>query len=324
MLQEELIRYGIGDTVLTHSRNTEKLLNLNNIFLKFEGGNPTGTMKDRAAYACLKVARERGFDSLAIASCGNFGASFVYMSRIFDMIPHVYIPESYHTPRIVEMERRGGVIHRVSGTYEDAVMYSAREAGERGWFNANPGYEPNKSASIEAYATISYEIYERLGCAPDFVAVPIGNGTTIAGVHKGFKDLLEEDRIGRLPILIGGSTPGGNPVVKCLTEGARTIVNLEPKEIVETDYNEPLVSWICLDGQEALDALWESSGWATYIPDAELLRYSDILAREEGLLVLPASCSSLAAIVEYAKEKKPEKDQKYVAVLTARRFQQPI
>lgn len=323
MLQEELIRHGIGDTVLTHSRNTEKLLNLNNIFLKFEGGNPTGTMKDRAAYACLKVARERGFDSLAIASCGNFGASFVYMSRIFDMIPHVFIPESYHTPRIVEMERRGGVIHRVSGTYEDAVMYSAREAGERGWFNANPGFEPNKSASIEAYATISYEIYERLGCAPDFVAVPIGNGTTIAGVHRGFKNLLEEDRIGSLPILLGGSTPGGNPVVKCLMEGARTIVNLEPKEIVETDYNEPLVSWICLDGQEALDALWESGGWATYIPDAELLRYSDILAREEGLLVLPASCASLAAIVEYAKEKKPEKDEKYVAVLTARRFQQP-
>jgi threonine synthase len=323
MLQEELIQHGIGDTIFTRSRNIEKLLNLNNIYLKFEGGNPTGTMKDRAAYACLRVAREEGFESFAIASCGNFGASFVYISRIFDMVPHVYIPESYHTPRIAEMEKLGGVIHRVPGTYEDAVMYSAREADERGWFNANPGYEPNKSASMEAYATISYEIFQRLGCAPDYVAVPIGNGTTIAGIHRGFRDLLEENRIVNLPILLGGSTTGGNPVVKCLRERSRTIVNLEPKEIVETDHNEPLVSWISLDGQEALDALWESGGWATYVPDEELLRYSDLLAQEEGLLVLPASCASLAAIVQHAKEKKPEKDRKYVAVLTGRRFQQP-
>ena len=323
MLQEELIKHDIGDTIFARSRNTEKLLNINNIYLKFEGGNPTGTMKDRAAYACLKAAKRRGLDSFAIASCGNLGASFVYMAHIFGMVPHVYIPESYHTPRIAEMKRQGGVIHRVPGTYEDAVMYSAREAGEMGWFNANPGSEPNKSASMEAYATISYEIFQRLGCAPDYVAVPIGNGTTIAGIHRGFKDLLEDDRIGNLPILLGGSTTGGNPVVKCLKEGSKTIINLEPKEIVETDYNEPLVSWISLDGQEAVDALWESRGWATYVSDEEMLRYSDILAREEGLLVLPASCASLATIVQYAEEKKPVKDKRYVAVLTGRRFQQP-
>jgi threonine synthase len=105
MLQEELIVHGIGDTILTHSRNLEQLLGFSNVYLKFEGGNPTGTMKDRAAYACLKVAREKGFGELAIASCGNFGASFVHLSRIFGITTNVYIPEKYHTPRIAEMER---------------------------------------------------------------------------------------------------------------------------------------------------------------------------------------------------------------------------
>jgi threonine synthase len=71
MLQGELISHGIGDTIFTRSRNLEQLLGYSNIYLKFEGGNPTGTMKDRAAYACLKVAKENGYKELALASCGN-------------------------------------------------------------------------------------------------------------------------------------------------------------------------------------------------------------------------------------------------------------
>ncbi len=89
-------------------------------------------MKDRAAYACLKVAKEKGYNELSIASCGNFGASFVALSRIFGITTHVYIPEKYHTPRIAEMERQGGVIHRAPGTYEDVVESSGVEAGRTG------------------------------------------------------------------------------------------------------------------------------------------------------------------------------------------------
>ncbi len=318
MLQGELIAHGIGDTIFTRSRNLEQLLGFSNVYLKFEGGNPTGTMKDRAAYACLRVAKEKGFGELAIASCGNFGASFVTLSRIFGITTHVYIPERYHTPRIAEMERQGGVIHRAPGTYEDVVESSGVEAGKRGWYNANPGTPENKIASMEAYATIAYEIVERMGHVPDAVAVPTGNGTTLAGINLGFQNLRKVGKTEKNTAVIAASTCGGNPIVSSFLAGKRRVENLRPEEITETSVNEPLVSWISLDGQEALDAIWESGGWAAHVTDGEMLRYSDIVAREEGLSVLPASCASIAALTYYIKEKKLQKGLDLVAFFTAR------
>ncbi|MCX6649608.1 MAG: pyridoxal-phosphate dependent enzyme [Candidatus Bathyarchaeota archaeon] len=317
-MQGELIAHGIGDTIFTHSRNIEQLLGYSNIYLKFEGGNPTGTMKDRAAYACLRVAKERGYRELAIASCGNFGASFVHLSRIFGITTHVYIPEKYHTPRIAEMERQGGVIHRAPGTYEEVVESSGAEAVGRGWYNANPGTPENRAASIEAYATIAYEIVDRMGRAPDAVAVPTSNGTTLAGINRGFQNLLKAGKTKKATTVIAASTSGGNPIVSSFLAGKRKVEDLKPSGIDETPINEPLVNWKSLDGQEALDALWESEGWAAHVADGEMARYSEIVAREEGLSVLPASCASLAALTYYIKEKNLQKGLDLVAFFTAR------
>jgi threonine synthase len=320
MLQKELIEHGIGDTIFTHSRNLEQLLGYSNIYLKFEGGNPTGTMKDRAAYACLGVAKKKGYGEVVIASCGNFGASFVTLARIFDIKAHVYIPEKYHTPRIAEMVRLGGIIHRAPGTYEEVVVSSGEEAGVRGWYDGNPGTPENRAASIEAYATIAYEIFSRMGCAPDAVAVPTSNGTTLAGINHGFQTLLSEGLTKKVPVMIAASTSGGNPIVSSFLAGKKKIVDLKPDGIDETPINEPLVNWMSLDGQDALDALWHSNGWATHITDAEMQEYSEILKCEEGLSVLPASTASLAALTQYVKKKKQTKGKDLVAFLTARNF----
>ena len=100
----------------------------------------------------------------------------------------------------------------------------------------------------------------------------------------------------------------------------KRLKDLKPNEIIETDYNEPLVSWISLDGQEALNALWESKGWSTYVEDDELVHYSNVLEKEEGLSVLPASAGSLAAIAKYINKNNPKNGLNFVAVLTGRKF----
>ncbi len=319
MLQNELISHGIGDTIFTRSRNIEILLGYNKIYLKFEGGNPTGTMKDRAAYACLKVAKKNGYRELAIASCGNFGASFVSLSRLFGITTNVYIPDRYHTSRIMEMEKQGGIIHRAPGTYEEVVVLSQLEAREKGWYDANPGTSTNRSASLDAYATIAYEIVESMSGAPDVVVVPTSNGTTLAGINHGFINLLKIGKIEALPKMIAASTDGGNPIVTSFLNDKKKIEDLRADEISETNVNEPLVSWKSLDGQEALDAIRMSEGWATSVSDGEMNSFSDILIREEGLAVLPASCASLAALTYYVKKKKVKKGLSLIAFLTARR-----
>lgn len=272
-------------------------------------------MKDRAAYTCLRKAMKKGYEHGVIASCGNFGASFVIFSKRLGIEPHVYIPKQYNTPRIQEIKDSGGIIHRVKGTYEDAVETSTTYAKEKDWYNGNPGTPENTMASLQAYSIIAYEIFERLGQAPDAVSVPTGNGTTLAGIYHGWRKLLERGLTKKIPSMVATSTTGGNPVIKSHETGRIKIIELDPAEIRETEHNEPLVSWKSLDGQLALDAINESNGWTEGVTDEEMIKYSELLLQQEGLYVLTASASSLAAI-----KKGSIKKEKIVAILTSRSF----
>jgi threonine synthase len=320
MFTKEFKDHGIGGTIFARIRNTEKLLDFSKIYVKFEGGNPTGTMKDRASYATLKNANDLGFKVVSFASCGNFGASMVHLSKIFDIEAHVYIPESYHAPRIQEMEKQGGIIHRAPGTYEDLVELSSKEAGENGWYNGNPGTEENSKVSLLAYETIAYEIVDNLDYAPDAVSVSVSNGTCFAGIHQGFKRVMNRGETDKVPVMVAASTPGGNPIIDSFKKGRKKIKDLKPEEITETEHNEPIVNWKSLDGQKALDVLWDSRGYATYVTDELMIAFSQLLKKEEGLCVLPASAASLAGLAEFAKTAATPKMSTFVAVLTSRMY----
>ena len=320
MFRKEFKEQGIGDTLFARLKNMEKLLDFSKFYVKFEAGNPTGTMKDRASYATLKNAKEHDFNTIAVASCGNFGASIVKLSSIFEITPHVYIPESYHSPRIAEMERMGGIIHRAPGTYEELVELSAKEAGEQGWYNGNPGTEENSKVSFEAYESIAFEIFDELEYAPDAVSVSVSNGTCFTGVFRGFRRMFRQGMTDKLPVMVAASTDGGNPIISSYNAGKKKIKDLEPDAITETPENEPIVNWKSLDGQPALNALWESDGYACAISDAVMITFSTLLEKEEGLSVLPASAASAAAMADYVKARASPKDKCFVSVLTSRKY----
>ena len=320
MFTDKYKEVGIGDTILTRSRNIEKWLDFSKLWLKFEGGNPTGTMKDRASYAALHLAKEEGYGEIAVASCGNFGASIVHLSRYFEIKPHVYIPEKYQAPRIAEMERQGGVIHRAPGTYEELVELCAQEAGDNGWYNGNPGTKENTEVSLKAYESISREVFDGLGYAPDAVSVSTSNGTCFSGIHQGFKRLRRRGLTNKIPVMVCASTDGGNPIVTSFNKGRRRIRDLDPGSIVVTQVNETIVNRRSLDGQHALDALWYSGGYAVGLGDEVLTAFSQLLLNEEGLSVLPASSAALAAMAEYVKEKARPKESTFVVVLISRNY----
>ena len=320
MFRKEFKEYGIGDTLFARLKNMEKLLDFSKFYVKFEAGNPTGTMKDRASYATLRYAKEHEFNTIAVASCGNFGASIVKLSKIFDIEPHVYIPESYHSPRIAEIQHMGGIIHRAKGTYEELVELSGQEAVENGWYNGNPGTPENSEVSFEAYETIAYEVFDELEYAPDAVSVSTSNGTCFTGVFKGFMKLFRQGKTDKIPVMIAASTDGGNPIISSFNMGKKKIEDLSPDAIAETPENEPIVSWKSLDGQQALDALWESDGYASAVSDEIMIAFSNLLEKEEGLSVLPASAASVAAMSEYVKERATPKSKCFVSVLTSRKY----
>jgi len=314
---EDIIDSEVGDTLLVRARNIEREVGIRQIYFKFEGGNPTGTQKDRIAFAQAMDALRRGFEGISVATCGNYGVAVALAASMAGLKCIVHIPEAYHTKRIKEIQNLGTEILRVSGDYEKAVEISQSYASAHDLYDANPGGD-NTILQLTAYGTIAYEIYDELRDAPYAVAVPVSNGTTIAGIYKGFLSLYRRGKTSRLPHMVAGSSFMKNPIVYAFLKNSPSCEDLKPESIHETIINEPLINWRSIDGDYALDAIRITHGWATNASDKALLNFSRLIREKEGLHVLPASTAGLIALEEkHHKEMLPH--DRYVVVLTGRK-----
>jgi threonine synthase len=314
---EDIIDSEIGDTNLTRARNIEREFGLRQIYLKFEGSTPTGTQKDRIAFAQVMDALRRGYDTVTVATCGNYGAAISLAASIAGIECEIYIPEKYHTSRIKEIENTGARIIRVPGDYEEAVKSSQKIADEKEFYDANAGGE-NTMLQLKAYGEIAYEIYDELRDAPAVLALPVSNGTTLAGVYKGFVSLYRRGKTSKIPKIAACSAFGKNPIVQAFLKNSPTCEDLIPEKIHETAINEPLINWRSIDGDYALQAIRTTGGWASYVSDKNMIAHAKILREKEGLSVLPASTAGLIALLERHK-KEPLPNDRYVVVLTGRK-----
>jgi len=314
---DDIIESEIGDTSLSRARNIERRFGLRQIFLKFEGGSPTGTQKDRIAFAHAQDAVRRGFETLTGATCGNYGAALALAASTAGLRALIFIPEGFKTKRTREMLDCGAEIVRVPGDYEQAVALSMARAQAEELYDANPG-GANTGLQLKAYGEIAYEIYDELRDAPVVLAAPVSNGTTLAGIHRGFVSLYRRGKTSRLPRLVAGSAHNKNPIVNSFLKNRPSCEDLRPEAVRETAVNEPLINWHSIDGDQALEAIRLSSGWAANASDKTLLSHSRLIREHEGLNVLPASTAGLAVLLERHRQ-SPLPGDRYVVVLTGRR-----
>jgi threonine synthase len=314
---EDIFDSEVGDTTLSRARNIEREVGLRQIYLKFEGGNPTGTQKDRIAFAQAMDAMRRGYEAATTATCGNYGVAMALAASMAGLACFIYIPEGYHTKRIQEMAQHGAQIIRVQGDYEKAVRVSHERAERDEIYDANPGGK-NTVIQLKAYGEIANEIYDELRDAPAAVAVPASNGTCLAGIFKGFLSLHRRGKTSRMPRMVAGSAYGKNPIVRAFIKNAPRCADLESRVIHETTVNEPLINWHSFDGDQALDAIRQTRGWAANATDKAMLSYAKLIREREGLNVLPASTAGLIALLEQHR-KEPLPSDRYVTILTGRR-----
>ena len=314
---EDIFDSEIGDTSMARARNIEREVGLRQIYLKFEGGNPTGTQKDRIAFAQAMDALRRGFDAVTLATCGNYGAAMAFAASLAGVRCLVHIPEAYHARRAVEIEKLGAEIIKVQGDYENAVVVSREFAEKQEIYDANPG-GANTALQLKAYGEIANEIYDELRDAPGYVGIPVSNGTTLAGIHKGFVSLYRRGKTSRIPRIIAGSSFGKNPIVHAYLKKIEHCADLKPEKIKETAVNEPLVNWQSIDGDQALDAIRTSQGWAAYASDKNMIGFSRFIREREGLNVLPASTAGLLALLSRHRKEALNNDR-FVMILTGRK-----
>jgi len=313
---EDIINLEVGDTGLYRAKSLEREVDMRQLFIKYEGDNPTGTQKDRIAFAQVYDAMRREFDMVSLATCGNYGVAVALAANLAGIGCKIFIPDSYNTERFEEMELLEAEVIQMPGSYEEVVEKSSQLAVENDWYDANPG-GVNTPLQITAYSQIAFEITEELGDAPRFCACPVSNGTLLAGIYRGFVSLYKRGKTSRIPKMIAASSTRKNPIVQSFKQGLDHCVDLSPEAIRETKYNEPLINWHSFDGEEALYAIRQSEGGAFNISDKKMKEMSAFLLKKEGLRILPAATAGMVALLEMNEQMDFEPDR-YVAVLTAK------
>jgi len=236
----------------------------------------------------VEEANKLGFSGITTGTCGNYGISIAYFAWKYGLKAHIFIPRAYSNTRLEELKKYGVEVVFVDGSYEEAVFESKKFAKENNIYDANPGSKP--WIDYEGYAAISREIAKNL--TPYAVFVPVGNGTTLVGIYHGFRQL------GITPHMIGVTTSFGNQVLNAFYTKSFD----EVKDFAETELNEPLVSSISFDFDNALKAIYDSGGYVFGFADDVALRYAHLLERLEGIKALPASALVLAGLVKFVRK----------------------
>jgi threonine synthase len=185
------------------------------VHFKLEFANPTGSFKDRGMTIVLTALAAIGVADALEDSSGNAGASFAAYAARAGVRGRVYVPAAASGPKLAQIAAYGAEIHAIPGPRSNAAA-AAQQAAAEGAYYASHVFNP---LGLAGQATAAFEIWEQLGSAPESVVLPVGNGTLLLGLQRGFKALLSAGLISRLPRLIGVQAQACAPIWAEFTQG---------------------------------------------------------------------------------------------------------
>src|SRR5439155_13688006 len=278
------------------------------LWLKYEGLNPTCSFKDRGMTVAVSKARERGATVVICASTGNTSAAAAaYAARAkikcVVLLPHGNIALG----KLAQALMYGATTIAVEGNFDDALRI-VRELGATGKVEVVNSVNP---ARIEGQKTAAFEICDQLGRAPDFHYLPVGNAGNITAYWKGFKEYHSAGRSKGLPQMVGWQAAGAAPIVD-----GHPIA--KPNTVASAIRIGNPASW-----QDALSAIKESSGRIDKITDDEILAAYNLIARAEGIFAEPASCAPLAGLIKSVNARTVPAGSVITATMTGHGLKDP-
>ncbi|MDP8263456.1 MAG: threonine synthase [Candidatus Ancaeobacter aquaticus] len=277
-----------GDTPLIRGEHSAEYLSSNiEIFFKYEGLNPTGSFKDRGMTMAISKAVEEGSKAVMCASTGNTSASAAAYSARAGLECIVLLPKgAIAMGKLAQALVHGANVIAVEGNFDDALRI-VREITDKYPITLVNSLNPYR---IEGQKSAAFEICDEFnGEVPDYHAIPVGNAGNITAYWKGFKEYHKNNKIKKLPKMIGFQAAGSAPIVE-------NRVIEDPQTIATAIKIGNPASW-----QQAVDAMNESSGLIDKVTDDEILEAYKILASREGIFVEPASAASLAGVIKKDK-----------------------
>ena len=298
-----------GNTPLIKADNLAKKIGLEcNIYLKFEGCNPTGSFKDRGMTMAVTKAKEEGSNAIICASTGNTSASAAAYGAKAGLKTYVLIPDGYIAlGKLSQAMMYGAEIIAIQGNFDQALE-CVRAISETHPITLVNSVNPYR---IEGQKTGAFEVCDALGKAPDYHFVPVGNAGNITAYWKGYKEYKEAGVVNNLPIMMGYEAEGSAAIVR----GERI---LKPETLATAIRIGNPASW-----KQAEAARDESGGKIGCVCDEKIVEAYKLLASCEGILCEPASAASVAGLIQAHSEGLVKAGSDIVCVLTGNGLKDP-
>ncbi|MEJ2142594.1 MAG: threonine synthase [Gammaproteobacteria bacterium] len=297
-----IISLGEGNTPLIRLHNIPKLIGKDvDIYVKYEGLNPTGSFKDRGMCMAVTKAVEEGSKAIICASTGNTSAAAAAYAARAGITAFVLIPDGkIALGKLAQAMMHGAVVIQIKGNF-DAGMQLVKDVGDDAPVTIVNSINPYR---LQGQKTAAFEILEELGSAPDFHCIPVGNAGNITAHWMGYSEYHENGIVNGRPKMVGYQAAGSAPFMR--------------GEMV--DNPETVATAIRIGHPQSWDKAWkvkeESGGWFDECTDEEILAAQKLLAEKEGVFCEPASATSLAGALKDIESGKIPEGSKIICTLT--------
>ncbi|MGE5353443.1 MAG: threonine synthase [Acidobacteriota bacterium] len=298
--------FPVGNTPLLKTHNLEERLGINNIFLKFDGTNPTGSYKDRASYLVSALAKKWGEDKIVVASTGNAASSISGIAAQAHQKVFVFIPSGAPKAKLIQCLQYGAALIPVNGSYDDAFDLSLEFSAMTGFLSRNTAYNP---MTLEGKKTAAFEIVNQMkGRHLSQVFLPVGDGVILSGIIKGFMDLKFLGLIEEIPRIIGVQAEKSSFIHKAFCENIYDL-----NYIAETAADSISVN-VARNAYTAVKDLKNVNGKVVLVSDGEILDAQKMISESSGIFSEPSSAAAFAGLIKMKDD--VSEDENTVILLT--------
>lgn len=312
----EIISLDEGGTPLYRCEKLARWAGVRSLYIKYEGGNPTGSFKDRGMTMGVTKAKSLGSRAVACASTGNTSASLSAYAARAGLTCYVILPAGkVAMGKLAQALMHGAKVISVKGNFDEALKLVMDLSIKMGIYLLN-SVNPWR---LEGQKTLAFEVVDQLGHIPELLAVPMGNCGNISAIWKGFKEFRAASLTASSPRMYGIQAEGASPVVNMLRKGADKFEPVLNPETVATAIRigNP-VNW-----PKAVNAIRESDGLFEAVSDNEIIEAQRLIAYLEGIGVEPASAASVAGIKRAVDGGLLGRDTEAVCVCTGHLLKDP-
>jgi threonine synthase len=279
----------VGNTPLIRSENLNNKTGYKELYIKYDGANPTGSYKDRASYLVSAFAKKFGLEEIVLASTGNAASSMAGIGAAAGQKVFIFIPSSAPRAKLVQCLQYGATLIPINGNYDKAFDLSLQFSEITGYLNRNTAYNP---MTIEGKKTSSFEITAQLKKHVDYVFVPVGDGVVLSGLIKGFNDLKFLGLIRRIPKIIGVQSDRSKFIYEAFKNG-----NFDLSYKASTIADSISVD-VARNGYSAVYDLRKVNGDIITVTDDEILSAQRYISMNTGIFCEPSSAAAAAGFLK--------------------------